>query len=166
MADPRVKIYETYKHAIYMYLYRSTLNKHIAEDLTQDTFLRAFQSFSSFKGEASLKTWLFKIARNTYINFSQKKQNQLEVQTETIDEQIVLQEDPFKRIDDRVLIQRVLLKLPESYRTYIILRDGNGLTYEEIAVVINESIGQVKVGLHRARKKFRELYIQEARERE
>ncbi|MDF2946445.1 MAG: Sigma-70, region 4 [Bacillales bacterium] len=48
--------------------------------------------------------------------------------------------------------------MQENYRTYIILRDVNGLTYEEISVVTNETIHQVKVGLYRARKKFRELY--------
>jgi RNA polymerase sigma-70 factor (ECF subfamily) len=160
MSDPRIELYETYKKSIYLYHYRSTLNQHIAEDLTQDTFLRAFQALSNFRGDASLKTWLFKIAHNTYINFSQKRQNKLEVQTNIIDQQMVAQQDQFKRFDDKSLIQLTLLQLPESYRTYIILRDGNGLTYEEISAIMNESIGQVKVGLYRARKKFREMYRQ------
>jgi RNA polymerase sigma-70 factor, ECF subfamily len=164
MSDPRIELYETYKNTIYLYLFRSTLNQHIAEDLTQETFLRAFQSLSNFRGEASLKTWLFKIARNTYINFNRKKQNQVEVHTETFDGNLFIQPDQYKRSDDKTIIQLTLVKLPENYRTYIILRDGNGLTYEEISTVTNETIGQVKVGLYRARKKFRELYKQEVEE--
>jgi RNA polymerase sigma-70 factor (ECF subfamily) len=164
MSDPRLELYETYKNMIYLFLYRSTLNQHIAEDLTQDTFLRAFQALPTFRGDASLKTWLFKIARNTYINYYDRKQNQLEIQTETLDEQLYTQSDPFKRFDDSSLIQLTLIKLPENYRTYIILRDANGLTYEEISVITNETIGQVKIGIYRARKKFREIYKQEVSE--
>lgn len=158
MSDPRIELYETYKNAIFLYLYRSTLNQHIAEDLTQDTFLKAFKSLSSFRGESSLKTWLFKIARNTYINFSKKKQNKIEFQSELIDEQWFEQPDQYKRSDDQDQIELTLLQLPENYRTYIILRDANGLSYEEVAFVTNETIGQVKVGLYRARKKFKEIY--------
>ncbi|MDF2946444.1 MAG: polymerase subunit sigma [Bacillales bacterium] len=77
MSDPRIELYETYKDTVYLYLYRSSLNKQIAEDLTHDTFLSAFQSLGKFRGESSLKTWLIKIARNNYISFSQKKQNKL-----------------------------------------------------------------------------------------
>ncbi|NKE06535.1 RNA polymerase sigma factor [Mesobacillus selenatarsenatis] len=165
MSDPRIELYETYKNAIFLYLYRSTLNEHIAEDLTQDTFLKAFQSLSSFRGESSLKTWLFKIARNTYVNFSKKKQNKMEFQSDLIDEQRYNQADPYKRSDDQHQIELTLLKLPENYRTYIILRDVNGLSYEEVAAITNQSIGQMKVGLYRARKKFREIYREmEARE--
>ncbi|MBT2680105.1 sigma-70 family RNA polymerase sigma factor [Bacillus sp. ISL-35] len=158
MSDPRIELYETYKNAIFLYLYRSTLNQHIAEDLTQDTFLKAFQSLSSFRGESSLKTWLLKIARNTYINFSKKKQNKVEFQSDLIDEQWSKQPDQYKRSDDQKQIELTLLQLPENYRTYIILRDANGLSYEEVALITNETIGQVKVGLYRARKKFKEIY--------
>lgn len=160
MSDPRIELYEKYKNAIFLYLYRSTLNQHIAEDLTQDTFLKAFQSLSSFRGESSLKTWLFKIARNTYINFSKKKQTNMELQSDKIDQHLTQQHDPFKRLDEQNAIVLTLLQLPENYRTYIILRDVNDLTYEEVAVITNETIGQVKVGLYRARKKFKELYKQ------
>lgn len=73
MSDPRIELYETYKNAIFLYLYRSTLNEHVAEDLTQDTFLKAFQSLSSFRGESSLKTWLFKIARKHIYQFQQEE---------------------------------------------------------------------------------------------
>ncbi|MBT2642402.1 sigma-70 family RNA polymerase sigma factor [Bacillus sp. ISL-41] len=158
MSDPRIELYEKYKNMIFLYLYRSTLNQHIAEDLTQDTFLKAFQSLSSFRGESSLKTWLFKIARNTYINFSKKKQTSMELQSDKIDLHLTQQHDQFKRLDDQNAIELTLLKLPENYRTYIILRDVNDLTYEEVAVITNETIGQVKVGLYRARKKFKEIY--------
>ena len=158
MSDPRIELYETYKNAIFLYLYRSTLNRHVAEDLTQDTFLKAFQSLSSFRGESSIKTWLFKIARNTYINFSKRKQNSMEFQSDEIDKQFAQQQDLYKNSDDQHEIELTLLMLPENYRTYIILRDVNELTYEEVAVITNETIGQVKVGLYRARKKFREIY--------
>ncbi|GAM14893.1 RNA polymerase sigma factor [Mesobacillus selenatarsenatis] len=158
MSDPRIELYETYKNAIFLYLYRSTLNQHIAEDLTQDTFFKAFQSLSSFRGDSSLKTWLFKIARNTYINYSRKKQNKMEFQTDLIDMHWSQQPDHYKRSDDQHQIELTLLKLPENYRTYIILRDVNALSYEEVALITNESTGQVKVGLYRARKRFREIY--------
>ncbi|MDQ0412392.1 RNA polymerase sigma factor [Mesobacillus stamsii] len=158
MSDPRIELYETYKNAIFLYLYRSTLNKHVAEDLTQDTFLKAFQSLARFRGDSSLKTWLFKIARNTYINYSRKKQTSMEFQTDRINQQLIQQHDPYKRADEQCAIESTLMRLPENYRTYIILRDVNDLTYGEVAAITNETIGQVKVGLYRARKKFKEIY--------
>lgn len=158
MSDPRIELYETYKNAIFLYLYRSTLNRHVAEDLTQDTFLKAFQSLSSFRGESSIKTWLFKIARNTYINFSKRKQYKMEIHTDIMDRHQTNHHDQFKLSDEQRLIELTLLELPENYRTYIILRDVNELTYEEVAVITHETIGQVKVGLYRARKKFKEIY--------
>ncbi|MFE7065190.1 RNA polymerase sigma factor [Sutcliffiella sp. NPDC057660] len=164
MSDPRIEIYENHKQAIYSYLYRSTLNRHIAEDLTQETFFRAFKSLSTYRGEASMKTWLFKIARNTYINFSVKKQTQLEVHFETLEERLSVQQNPYKHAEDKLLIQMILVKLPENYRSYILLRDENGLTYGEIADITNKSIAQVKVGIYRARKKFREIYKKEVGE--
>jgi RNA polymerase sigma-70 factor (ECF subfamily) len=95
-----------------------------------------------------------------------KKQLQLEVHTEKMDEELAVQPDPYKQIDDQLFIQYTLVRLPEKDRTYITLRDGNGFTYEEISLITNQTIGQVKVGLYRARKKFRKLYQQEGGEGE
>lgn len=72
MAHITEEIYNTYKKPIYNYLYKVTFNSHIAEELTQDTFLKAFTYVNSFRGDASMKTWLFKIAHNTYVNYLKK----------------------------------------------------------------------------------------------
>lgn len=82
----------------------------------------------------------------------------MEFQTDLIDVHWSQQPDQYKRSDDQHQIELTLLKLPENYRTYIILRDVNALSYEEVALITNESTGQVKVGLYRARKRFREIY--------
>jgi len=67
------EIYLKYRANVYNYLYQLSLNKHTAEELTQDTFLKVFKYFNSFKSQSSVKTWLFKIARNTYLNHNKKK---------------------------------------------------------------------------------------------
>lgn len=158
MSDVREEIYNSYKTPIYNYFYKSILNFHTAEDLTEDTFLKAFKYFSSFRGNSSMKTWLFKIARNTLIDYL----NTSKYPTIDIAEYAVADEqDHFSRSDDKILIKKVLLKLSEEERTLIILRDVNGFTYIEIASVLNITEGKVKIGLHRARKKFKQYYEKE-----
>lgn len=164
MSDPLENIYLNYKTEIFNYLYRSTLNKQIAEDLTQDTFLKAFKGLNHFRGHCSIKTWLFKIARNTYLNYIEKKSNKLEKSFDQIEFDVIDNTDDFSNLEEKLLIRKVLYQLPEKARTLIVLRDINSLSYREIAEIIDENEGQVKVAIFRARKRFKELYLDEAKE--
>lgn len=116
------KIYQQYKPLIYNYFYRSTLQHHLSEELTQETFLKAFKSIKRFKMESSLKTWLFVIARNTYLDSIRKKQSKEEIIDPT---EISLPDhsDAYSSLDEKLMIRKVLLMLSEKARTYIILRD-------------------------------------------
>jgi len=158
MSDVREDIYFTYKKGIFNYFYKATLNFHTAEDLTEDTFLRAFKFFSSFRGESSVKTWLFKIARNV-LNTHLSKQGK--VNDEARDKDFEDSSDDFITIEKKLIIKKVMSYLDEEEKSLIILRDVNGLTYLEISKIMNYSEGQVKIGIHRARKRFKEIYIRE-----
>jgi RNA polymerase sigma-70 factor (ECF subfamily) len=145
---------------IYSYFLRSNLNPHISEELTQDTFLKAFRYFSNFRGESSVKTWLFKIARNTYLNYIKK-----DVKNECIDDyDFFSPSDEYSRSNEKLIIRKILYRLSEEERTLIVLRDINDFSYSEIAGILDFTESKVKIAIHRARKKFREYYELEARE--
>jgi RNA polymerase sigma-70 factor (ECF subfamily) len=158
------EVYHKYKNQIYHYLYRSTLNRHTAEELTQDTFLKAFKAFSQYRAKASIKTWLYVIARNTYLDYAQKKERQPEEQVDPTEWQFTDETDAFEASQERMVIRKIMRQLPEKARTLLILRDQNGLSYKEIASIVGDTEGQVKIGLHRARKFFREKYELESKE--
>jgi RNA polymerase sigma-70 factor, ECF subfamily len=159
MAGIVEEIYDQYKKPVYNYFYRSTYSSHTAEELTQDTFLKAFRYLNTFKGESSMKTWLFKIARNTYLNHIRKMRNMRE--EDITDLEVISQDDSFSQSDERLLIRKILHNLSEEERSLVLLRDLNGFSYSEISSIMGYTEGQVKIGLHRARKKFREMYDNE-----
>jgi RNA polymerase sigma-70 factor, ECF subfamily len=158
LSDVREEIYNSYKIMIFNYFHKAVSNFHTAEDLTEDTFLKAFKHFANFRGESNVKTWLFKIARNTLINhLNLRKCSEIDIAEYPLEDN----KDEFSALSEKILITKVLLKLSEEERTFIILRDVNGLTYTEIAQVMSFTEGKVKIGIHRARKKFKEFYTQE-----
>ena len=162
MSDLLGQIYNSYKKPIYNYFYRLTFNTHISEELTQDTFLRAFKYLNTFNNTASIKTWLFKIARNVYLTFIKKASG---IREEAMPEsQVIDQKDDYTNTDRRMLIDIVMTKLAEEERTLIVLRDINGFNYAEISDIMGYTEGQVKIRLHRARKRFRSFYLDEVKE--
>ncbi|WP_163538240.1 sigma-70 family RNA polymerase sigma factor [Gracilibacillus sp. YIM 98692] len=158
MADPLEKLFIKYKDSVYRFFFRSTMNAHKAEELTQDTFLQAFKGIGQFRGDSSLKTWLFTIARNIYLNDVKKKSNQLEHQVDHTEMDWPDAHNHYEAVHEQQLIQRVLSQLKEEERTYILLRDFQDFTYSEIASILNQNEGKVKIGIYRARKKFKRLY--------
>jgi RNA polymerase sigma-70 factor (ECF subfamily) len=133
-----------------------------AEDVSQDTFLRAFHRLDQFQGTAAFRTWLLQIAQNTALNavaWSRRRPTApAEESAETPDRDPVRQ--PVTQLERRERQQRLELKLralrPE-YRSLVVLRDLEGLSYSEIAGVLEMPLGSVKGRLHRARDELIEL---------
>lgn len=149
--------------ALYNYAVRMTRDRDDAADLIQETFLKAFRFFDSFEQGTNCKAWLFRILKNTYINTYRKtskgpdtvEYDAVEEFYDTIKDSTVetstLEQQMFDQaLDDEV--SEAIQRLPDEFRTVIILCDIEGFTYEEIAEFIDCPIGTVRSRLHRARK--------------
>lgn len=144
------EIFINYKDMIFNVCYRMSGRREDAEDWTQETFLRALSSIKGFRGESSLSTWLYRIAVNVCLGNLRKKP------TLSLDAVEYKLEDGEERDNDLVEdVQMVLSQLQPSYRTLLVLKYFEDLSYNEIAEVMKISVGSVKIALHRARKKFK-----------
>jgi RNA polymerase sigma-70 factor (ECF subfamily) len=156
---------------IYGLLYRLTENADEARDLTQETFLRAFQSIRSFRGESDLRTWIYRIAINQARNRWRWWRRRRRDSTVSIDSPpdngrpalvATLRADDATNPEKDTLahereeaLRKALKSLRHVYRETVILRDIEGLAYEEIATVLNISVGTVKSRLARGRQELR-----------
>ena len=160
-----------YKHGIHNMIYQMIKNREEAEDLVQETFIKAFNSLNSYNDDYAFSTWLYKIAFNHCIDAIRKKK----LKTLPLDKPIQLRDgevqqeihddshSPEKDLlfsEKKRRIQKSIASLPERYRTAIILRHQEERTYEEISEILNIPIGTVKARIFRARemlkKKLRE----------
>jgi RNA polymerase sigma-70 factor (ECF subfamily) len=156
------ELYELYREPMRRYLYRLCGSTDQAEELTQEAFIRAYTGLLTFRGNCSVATWLFRIARNTYLN-SLRHPSPTRIDT---DELLAIPDqasasDPVRQyaaVEQRGLIALALAQLPEQQRSVLLLRDAEGLAYVEIADVLGISLAAVKVNLFRARNAFRAAY--------
>lgn len=149
---------------VYRFLVRLSGDVDCAEELTQETFARAWAGRRHFRGEASPRTWLLHIARNVYLN-TQRRNAETRIPTDEL--QAIPDNgtsgDPARRFaasQQRAAIMATLAALPEKQRSIVVLCDAEGLSYAEIAEVLGISLAAVKVNLFRARHAFRQLYAQ------
>ena len=156
---------------IYGLLYRLTENSEDARDLTQETFLRAFQSIGQFRGDADLRTWIYRIAINQARNRWRWWRRRRRDVTVSLDSKSEHREQPLaatlRALDTDTPEQNTLARERERalrsalqavgrvYREAVILRDIEGLTYDEVSVALGISIGTVKSRLARGRKELR-----------
>jgi RNA polymerase sigma-70 factor (ECF subfamily) len=153
---------------------RMTRNRTDAEDLVQETYLKAYRAYERFEAGTNLRAWLFRILTNNYINTYRKKQRRpQESDLEDVKDLYLYrrlggenlatlgrsaEEALFEQITDSVIID-ALDDLPEQYRTAVLLADVEGFAYKEIAEILDIPIGTVMSRLHRGRKKLqKQLY--------
>jgi RNA polymerase sigma-70 factor, ECF subfamily len=159
-----------YSGDIYSLLYRMSEDSEEARDLTQETFLSALKAIKMFRGEAELKTWLFRIAINQFRNrfrwWKRRKRNETvsldkpigegsATIADTIADEGESPEQAMVRTEQRHRLMKAVAALPEIFRETIVLCDIEGLGYEETARTLDINIGTVKSRLARGREQLR-----------
>lgn len=152
-------LYKLHYEEIYRYLLRRVRKKEVAQDLAQDTFLKAFNGLSSFKGKSSVKTWLYTIAHHTFINWYRKE---TKYQYNDIDQSVPMEQSLYKSpeavFDGKVrkeFVMAAIGELKEDFQHVLVLREFQELSYEEIAEVLDWKLAKVKTNLHRAKLELR-----------
>lgn len=159
-------VFRDYQSPIYNYLLRMTQNPAEAEDLTQETFIRVHANLSTFRGEASLRTWLYRIATNVSYDYfrrtsTRQAKGALSLEETDVERKEVIAEAPASpeqltaQSDMSACVEGYIERLPPSYRAVLVLADLQGLKNSEIADVLQCSLETVKIRLHRARKTLR-----------
>ncbi len=159
---------------LYNYALRMTGNPADADDLVQETYLKAYRFWDRYEQGTNIRAWLFRILKNSYINRYRKESKEpgmvdyddiqnfySSIRTNTIKDESP--DASFDRMLDDV-VSSAVLDLPEDFRTVVILCDIEGLTYEEIAEFVDRPLGTVRSRLHRGRKLLQNKLSSYARE--
>jgi RNA polymerase sigma-70 factor (ECF subfamily) len=160
-----------YSSDVYGLLFRLTQDAEEAADLAQETFIKALRSIGSFRGDAELKTWLFRIAINETRNRVRWWRRRKREHTVSIDDTVggsdmrvgetlsSASEDPeesLMRRESRKAIEKALMEIPSPYREALVLCDIEGQSYQEIAVTLETNVGTVKSRIARGREAMRQ----------
>lgn len=158
---------QRYQRKILNFMYRMIGERDVAEDLTQEVFLKAYEALPRFRKEAAFSTWLFRIAHNHCVNSLKRRKREIPM--------AALEKDPpngnpLARLADpspsteqnleqrelRAIIQEKLAELTPEHRAVLVLRDIQGLSYDEIASTLELEGGTVRSRIHRARMELKE----------
>ncbi len=158
------KLYEQHKGRVYSLCLRMLSDQSAAEDLTQEVFLQVYRKIGSFRGDSAFTTWLHRLTVNQVLMHFRKRGVKLEHTSEEGDFTNVT-ESPLqstRRISmvDRLALDKAIGQLPPGYRTVFMMHDVDGYEHEEIAGLLEISIGTSKSQLHKARMRLRELLLQ------
>lgn len=167
MADRSAFADEAMQYApqLYSAALRMTRNASDAEDLVQETFLKAYRSFAGFQEGTNLRAWLFRILTNTYINVYRAKQRRpIETDLDDVEDlymyrRIGALQSSSRSAEDQMFdlftddeVKQSLEELPENFRLPVLLADVEGFAYKEIAEMLDIPIGTVMSRLHRGRR--------------
>jgi RNA polymerase sigma-70 factor (ECF subfamily) len=163
-SDAFAALFHQHKARIYSVCLRMTNNTAEAEDLTQDAFLQVFRKLSTFRGDSALSTWLYRIAVNTVLmHFRKKALRQISLDepynqdAKTVRREYGSRDDRLTGSVDRIALARAIKELPDGYRTIFLLHEVEGYEHQEIAELLECSVGNSKSQLHKAKLRIREL---------
>ncbi|HLJ55239.1 MAG TPA: sigma-70 family RNA polymerase sigma factor [Chthonomonadaceae bacterium] len=171
------RLVERTQRQAYNMAYRMTGNRDDAEDLTQEAYLRAYRSFSTYNRQLPFESWFFRILSNLFIDLMRRRPKvkplslDQPVGEEEHDDNMLLQipdeqANPERNLMDTVMdekLQTALAALPAAFRDAVLLCDVEGKTYEEIAHIMGSSIGTVRSRIHRGRTLLRRTMMAPAK---
>ena len=152
------EIVKDYSERVYWHVRRFVNNHEDADDLVQEIFLKIWTALPTFRGEAQLFTWIWRIATNETLNWIRREKVRAALRFTTIDAEMErrIDSDPFFDGDaaDRAL-SKAVAKLPEKQRQVFILRYYDEMSYEQMSEVLDTSVGALKASYHIAQEKVR-----------
>jgi RNA polymerase sigma-70 factor (ECF subfamily) len=159
---------------------RMTRNRSDAEDLVQETFIKAWRSFATYQQGTNLRAWLFRIMTNTYINkYNAQQRKPTETELDDVEELFLYkrlgavdQSQLSQSAEDQMLslftddeVKKALEELPEQFRIPVLMSDVEGFSYKEIAEILEIPLGTVMSRLHRGRKAMQKMLYEYAKKR-
>ncbi|MFP7300402.1 RNA polymerase sigma factor SigW [Neobacillus niacini] len=165
--DAFADIVEIYSNSIFQLGYRMLGNRHEAEDIAQEAFIRAYVNIKSFNQDLKFSTWLFRIATNLCIDRIRKKKPDYYLDAEVsgtdgltmysqLSSDSPLPEKELESLELQETVQKEILKLPEKYRSVIVLKYIEELSLNEISEILDMPLGTVKTRIHRGREALRQ----------
>jgi RNA polymerase sigma-70 factor, ECF subfamily len=160
------EIVEMYKDKVYQISYRMLGNRHEAEDIVQEAFIRAYVNIQRYNLELKFSTWLYRITTNLCIDRIRKKKPDYYLDAEVkgaegltmysqVPSKTTLPEDDVESLELQDTIQKEIMKLPEKYRSVIVLKYIEELSLKEISEILEMPLGTVKTRIHRGRESLR-----------
>lgn len=158
------QLIETYQRKVYHIIRRMVIIHEDADDLTQNTFIKAYRNLDKFEGNSALFTWLYRIATNEALSFLEKKKKRFFFSIDDHQEKMESYLDQPGALNGeqiQIRLQKALLKLPEKQRLVFHLKYQEELTYEEMAEITGTSVGALKASYHHAVKKIEQSVLSE-----
>ena len=148
-------LYDAHVDRVYRLAFRLAGDDALAQDFTQETFIRAFDRLGSFRGEAAFSTWLHTITTTVVLNGLRKVKRLRQRETDIDDAQAIGVRKRESEPDLKMRLTKAIDELPEGYRTVFVMHDVEGYTHEEIGAALGVETGTSKAQLSRARAKLR-----------
>lgn len=149
-------LYRIYFQDVYLFILSLSKDKHIAEDITSEAFIKAIKSIDTFKGDCDIRVWLCQIAKNCYFSYLRKNRKLLFTDKEPEDISEINIEQLIVSKEDSMKIHEILHKLKEPYKEVFSLRVFSELSFREIGYLFGRNENWACVTYHRARKKIQE----------
>jgi RNA polymerase sigma-70 factor (ECF subfamily) len=154
---------DRYKNKAFSLLKRMLKNEMESEEILQDCFLKAYKALNDFKMESKFSTWFYKIVYNTALSRLSAKKRKIENEMSSIDNHLNLKSEMdfnyTEKKDLSVFVNELVGRLPEKYSVIITLYYLNEMSCDEISKILNTSVSNVKVMLHRSRSALKELIV-------
>lgn len=164
-------VFSEFQKPVYNYVLRMVKDQPLAEELTQDIFVKTYNSLLEFRGDSKVSTWIFRIATNACLDYFRSRPYKKDEETDLLSPEDLLkstvpegEQKPLTAEDELInaemssCVRGYIDDLPEEYRAVILLHDLQGFTNPEIARITETTLENVKIRLHRARRKMKEVF--------
>lgn len=156
------QLVETYQRKVYQVIRRMVIIHEDADDLTQNTFIKAYRHLEKFEGNSAIFTWLYRIATNEALSFLEKKKKRFFFSLEDHQEKMESYLDHHGNMNGeeiQIRLQKAILKLPDKQRLVFHLKYQEELTYEQMAEITGTSVGALKASYHHAVRKIEQSVL-------